>query len=217
MTQSIADKIKVLLDNDFVIRNCLFKNILSLRALARYMIKSNDLEEKNLDAVISAVRRYKREEKKASEKELKSLFKKITVKTKSDIVEICIQKNKLNMDSLSRINDIVDIEKGDVIRIVQAEESIRIMIDEKNVEKFHGLVPKSKCISIDKNLVEINLRFSLDASKVKGVVSLVTSSLNAEDVNLYGVMSCAPELLIFVKKEDLIKSITVIGKLEEFF
>ena len=59
----IAEKVKAFLDNDFIIRKCLFRSIISLRALSRYIIKTLDLDEKNLDAVISAIRRYKKEEK----------------------------------------------------------------------------------------------------------------------------------------------------------
>ena len=62
---NISDQVKVFLDNDFIIRKCLFRNLISLRALSRYIIKTLSLEEKNLDAVMSAIRRYKKEEKKS--------------------------------------------------------------------------------------------------------------------------------------------------------
>ena len=132
----IAEKVKVFLDNDFIIRKCLFRNIISLRALSRYIIKTMDLEEKNLDAVISAIRRYKKEEKHKSEAELKKLFSKIGVKTRSNIIDICLKKSRRILEQLNKINSIVDVEKGEVIRIIQAEESIRIIIDEKNLDKF---------------------------------------------------------------------------------
>jgi len=52
---NIAEKVKLFLDNDFIIRKCLFRNIISLRALSRYIIKNLDLEEKNLDADYKAL------------------------------------------------------------------------------------------------------------------------------------------------------------------
>lgn len=211
----IAEQVKVFLDNDFIIRKCLFRNIISLRALSRYIIKTLDLEEKNLDAVISAIRRYKKEERAKTETELKKLFLKISVKTRSNIVDVCIKKNKKILEQLNKINSVVDIEKGEVIRIVQAEESIRVILDEKNLDKFFDYISKSDCISIEKNLTEINLHFSPEASKTKGVISLISSSLNAENINIVEIISCAPELLIFIKKEDLLKALNVINKLEE--
>jgi len=211
---NISDQVKVFLNNEFIIRKCLFRNIISLRALSRYIIKLLGLEEKNLDAVMSAIRRYKREERIKTEIELKKVFSKIGVKTRSNIVDICVKKNKKVLENLNKINSIVDIEKGEVIRVIQAEEGIRIIIDEKNLDKFFNYFSKNDCISIEKNLVEINLHFTQDASKTKGIVALICSSLNAEDVNIVEIISSAPELLLFLKKEDLLKALNVINNLE---
>lgn len=214
---NIAEHVKVFLNNDFIIRKCLFRNIISLRALSRYIIKTLDLEDKNLDAVMSAIRRYKREERGKTETELKKIFSKVAVKTRSNIVDICVKKNKKIIEQLNKINSIVDVEKGEVIRIIQAEEGIRIIIDEKNLDKFFNHFSKNDCISIEKNLNEINLHFTLEASKTKGVIALISSSLNAEDVNIVEIISSAPELLIFIKKDDLLKALNVINNLENIF
>ena len=215
MTQNnISDRVSAFLDNDFIIRKCLFKNIVSLRALSRYIIKKLGLKDKNLDAVISAIRRYKRMEKEESDEKLKKLFSKIAVKTRSNIVDIRVQKNKRSVESISKLNSVVDIEKGEILRIIQAEQSITIIIDDKNLDKFHQMFNKSDLISLDKNLVEINLQFTEEAQNVRGIVALVTSSLNAEDINIVEIMSSAPELLIIVKKEYLVRALNVVDNLQ---
>lgn len=214
MTQNISDQIKTFLDNDFIIRKCLFKNIISLRALSRHIIKRLDLKEKNLDAVISAIRRYKRIEKEESNDKLRRIFSEIKVITRSNIVDIRVQKNKRSAENISKINSIVDIEKGEIIRFIQAEQSITIIIDEKNLDKFYSIFSKTDCISIDKKLIEINLQFTEEAQDIKGIVSLVTSSLNAEGVNIVEIMSSAPELLIIIKKEELLKTLNVVNTLQ---
>src|SRR3989344_383308 len=215
MTQNISDQIKTFLESDFIIRKCLFKNIISLRALSRHIIKKLDLKEKNLDAVISAIRRYKRIEKEESNDKLRRIFSEIKVITRSNIVDIRVQKNKRSAENISKINSIVDIEKGEIIRFIQAEQSITIIIDEKNLDKFYSIFNKSDCISIDEKLVEINLQFTEEAQDIKGIVALVTSSLNAEGINVVEIMSSAPELLIIVKKEDLIKMLNVVDNLQD--
>lgn len=213
----IAEQVKVFLDNDFIIRKCLFRNVISFRALSRYIIKILSLEERNLHAVMSAIRRYKREEREKTETELKKIFSKITVKTRSNIVDVCLKKNKKILEQLNKINLIIDIEKGEVIRVIQAEEGIRIIIDDKNLEKFFTYFPKNEAVSIEKNLVEINLHFNPDASSTKGILSLLSSSFSAEDINIAEIMSSAPELLVFIKKDDLIKALNVISNLERIF
>ncbi len=214
MTQNISEQIKAFLDNDFIIRKCLFKNIVSLRALSRHIIKRLELQEKNLDAVISAVRRYKKIEKEVSDDRLRKIFSKIKVTTRSNIVDIRVQKNRRNVENISKLNSAIDIEKGEIIRVIQAEQSIAIIIDDKNLSKFNNTFSKADCISTDRNLVEVNLQFSEEAQDVRGIVALVTSSLNAEGINIVEVMSCAPELLIIVKKEDLLKVLNVVDVLQ---
>ena len=215
MTQNnIADKVKTYLDSDFVIRRCLFRNIISLRALSRHLIGKLGLKDKNMDAVISAIRRYKKTEKDEADKNLRKLFLKIAVKTRSDIVDLRVSKNKRSVESISKLNSIVDIEKGEIIRVIQAEQSITIIIDDKNMEKFYNIFNKNDVISVDKKLVEINLQFTEEAQDIKGIVALVASSLNSEVVNIVEIMSCAPELLVIVKKDDLMKSLNVIDNLQ---
>ena len=214
MTQTISEQVETFLDNDFTIRKCLFKNIISLRALSRYIIKKSGLKEKNLDAVISAIRRYKRTEKEESDEKLKKLFSKIKVTTRSNIVDIRVQKNKRSVESISKLNSAVDIEKGEILRVIQAEQSITIIIDDKNLDKFQSIFNKADCISIDKKLVEINLQFTQEAQDIKGIVALVTSSFNAEGINVVEIMSSAPELLILVKKEELLKALGVVDSLQ---
>ena len=216
MTQdNVTGKVKTCLDSDFVARRCLSRNIVSLRALARHLIEKLGLKDKNMDAVISAVRRYKKTEKGDADKNLRKLFLKIAVKTRSDIVDLRVSKNKRSVESISKLNSIVDIEKGEIIRVIQAEQSITIIIDDKNMEKFYNIFNRNDVLSVDKKLVEINLQFTEQAQDIRGIVALVASSLNSEGVNLVEIMSCAPELLVIIKKEDLLKALNVIDGLQE--
>lgn len=214
MTQTMADKVSSFLDNDFIVRKCLFKNIVSMRALSRHIIRRLGLKEKSLEAIMSAIRRYKKIEKEEKDEKLRRVFSKIAVKTRSDIVDIRVQKNKRSTESISKLNSVIDIEKGEIIRAIQAERSIAIMIDNRNLDKFHSIFNRADCISMDKKLVEINLQFTEEAQNVKGIVALVTSSLYAEGINIVEIMSCAPELLIIVKKDDLLKVLNVIDNLQ---
>ena len=216
MTQ-IAQQVKMFLDNDFIIRKCLFRNIISLRALSRYIIHILDLDRQNLDAVISAIRRYKKEGKEKADMQLKKIFPRITLKTRSNIADISMKKSRKILEQLNKINSIVDIEKGEVIRLIQSEEGIRIIIDGKNLDKFFNYFSRSDCLSIEKNLTEINLHFPLEAVKTKGIISLISSSFNAEGVNIVEIMTGAPELLVFIKEGDLIKALNIIRNLENNF
>jgi len=216
MTQNnIAEQVNTFLANDFVVRKCLSKNIVSLRALSREIIKELGLKENNLDAVMSAIRRYKKTGKEESTEKLSKLFSKLSVKTRSNVVDITLQKNKRSVENISKLNSIVDIEKGEMIIAIQSEQSITIIIDEKNLEKLQNISSKSDIISVDKKLVAINLQFPEDARSAKNIIAVVSSSFSAEGINIVEIMSSAPELIIIIKKEDVVKALNVIEKLQE--
>ena len=214
MAQNITEQVKGFLDNDFIVRKCLFKNIVSLRALARHIIQKVSLKDSNLDAVISAIRRYKREEKDESDT-TKRVFQKLKVTTRSSIIDVQVQKTRKNLENISQLNSMIGIEKGEIIRVIQAEQSITMIIDDKNLGKFNEIFSKEGYISLTKNLVEVNLQFTEEAQNIKGIVSIVSSSLNAEGINIVEIMSSAPELLIMIKKEDLVKVFNVLDNLQQ--
>ncbi|HLC61130.1 MAG TPA: hypothetical protein VJJ52_06915 [Candidatus Nanoarchaeia archaeon] len=216
MTQeNIADRVESFLNNDFVTRKSLSKNIVSLRALSRYIINDLGLKENNLDAVISAIRRYKKTGKEENNEKLKKLFSKLAVKTRSNVVDITLQKNKRSVENISKLNSLVDIEKGEMIISIQSDQSITILLDEKNLDKLAGISSRPDFISIDKNLVAINLQFSENARGAKSIIAVVTSSFSAEGINIVEIMSSAPELILIIKKEDTVKALNVIEKLQE--
>jgi aspartokinase len=215
MTQNISNMVNIYINNDFITRKALFKNIVSLRALTRHIIKQTNLSDDNFDAIISAIRRYKTANKQHSDVRLKKIFSNTKVKTRSDITDIRIQKTRKNTQNIGKLNSEIDIEKGDLMRVIQAEQSITLIIDSHNFEKFSNHFTKSDYTSVDKGLVEINIQFSLESKDTLGILALVTSSLNSDGINIVEIMSSAPELILIVKKADLIKSLNVLDKMRE--
>ncbi|MBU4283774.1 MAG: hypothetical protein KJ968_01585 [Nanoarchaeota archaeon] len=211
----IAEKVRIYLDNNFIIRKCLSKNIISLRALSRHLCNILNLEQKNLDAVMSSIRRYKKEESKIRDESLKKIFSYISIKTRSNIADIYMVSNKENQQNLIKLYQKIDFERGEILRIIQSEQGIRVIIDEKNLKKFYDIFPKKGYVSVDKGLTEINIQFTKEASQTKGIISLISSTLYADNINIVEIISCAPELLIFVKNEDLLKSLQIINNIKD--
>jgi aspartokinase len=211
---NITERVNGFLNNDFIIRSCLFNNILSLRALSRFIIKKSKLEERNLDAVMSAIRRYKRDNKVKVQGRQKNIFSGITIKTKDNVVDIYLSKNKSVQEKLGNLNTSIDFEKGDILRIIQAEQGIRIIIDEKNAKSFNEIFSKKDVISVNKSLAEVNIQFPTDTTKTLGIISTISSSLTSENISIYEIMSSAPELILLVKNNDLIKTLATLNNLK---
>jgi aspartokinase len=96
---------------------------------------------------------------------------------------------------------------------MQSNESIRLLIDEKNMENVIALFPKEKIITKEKNLAEINIYIHPQMQSTPGILAVIANELAINTINIIEVMTCPPEMLFFVKKEDFQKASNVIHQL----
>ena len=202
--------------NDFIINNPSIKyavdqDIISLRKLARHIADKLKLEKD--DAVISAVRRYDKNETMDLYENARKIAKNTKISTKSDIVSIAMEKDDDAKVILPKLFEIISFNKGEVLRIIQGEESIKIIIDNKNLDKIKKYIPANKIILIEKDLAEINLNLDKNAVKTPGIISVIFSELMINNVNIIEAISCVPEMLLFFKEKDLMKCYSVIFNL----
>ncbi|MBI5227825.1 hypothetical protein HY988_04530 [Candidatus Micrarchaeota archaeon] len=192
------------------------RNLINVRALARFVGKK--LTEQGMetteDAIISAIRRYPQDNQfKNKFEHARKIVAQSTISIRSHIANIAVVKGKEAQDALERIFSIINFERGETLRVVQGEESIKILIDEKNVDKVLKIIPKDTVIKVQKNLAEINLHLHPEAVNTPGIVFAITTDLLLNNVVMYEIMSCVPEMLIFVEEKDLLKAHQVLFEL----
>ena len=107
----------------------------------------------------------------------------------------------------------IDYGQGETFRLVSGVESIRVVIDEKNLDKMKSIIPKKNIPKIVTGLSEIIVSMSQVADTTPGVVSTVTTELAMNGINMVEFMSCVPELIIVVDERDALRSYDAIEKL----
>lgn len=98
---------------------------------------------------------------------------------------------------------------------MQANESVRILIDEKNLESVTKIFPKHKINSTEKNLAEIDVYIHPEMQATPGVLAVIANELAINGINIVEVMTCPPEMLFIVKGEDLLRAHDTLCKLCE--
>lgn len=206
MTQNknVTKSVWNVINKDLSVKRDLSRGLISLRALARFIIKEYHLNA-SVDAVMSAIRRYEQDDRfEAKYHEAERVIAKSKLATKSGIVNIAMGKNDEIKNILPKIFSEINFSKGDVLRISQAEQSIKVIIDEKNLERILAIVPKKHIINIEKGLAEINIQLVPEATDTPGIIAEIFLALMDNGVVVRETMSCVPEMLIFVKEKDLI-------------
>jgi aspartokinase len=204
---SITSKVWKYIDNDSSIKNSLSRDLINTRALAKTIIKDLGINT-GVETVVSAIRRYDTWENQTNHiyKNSRNLLKNSTFSSKSNIVCLTLNKNKNIQIFLSKLISLIEVSKGEILRIVHSELSILIVIDEKNLEKVVKDIPKTDILEIRDKLVEINILFDKDGPKTPGIVSVVSTELSSNNINIEEIMTTVPELVILIKETDFIKA-----------
>ena len=100
-----------------------------------------------------------------------------------------------------------------ILLIIQGEQSIKLIFNDKNKNKILSLFSKKSILVIQENLAEINIHLSEEAVKTPGILVVLTTELMMHNINIVETMSCVPEMLFFVHQKDIVKSYELLFKL----
>lgn len=193
-----------ILDKDLAVQKDLFRKLINARALAKYIIEKHNLKA-SLDAVISAIRRYStKREYKEEEKKLRNVFKDAMISTKTNISRITISQ-----DAEQKIPEVIkkiDFARHETFFLTTGSEEFKIFVDNHKLDDIKPIFTKGKIQEINKNLGEIAIKLSKEAMKTKGVLARITGEISLRGINMEDVAMCAPEIIIFVKEKDLLKT-----------
>jgi aspartokinase len=210
---NIVHEVWKFLDTNPSIRREIARGLINTSALARYIIKEKQINT-TLDAVISAIRRYNFDQHgDIFNNAYKTLGQAINVSTKSNLAEISLIKDDEIQQCLPKLFNIIKYVQGDVLRVTQANESIRLLIDEKNMNNVIELFPKNKIIIKEKGLAEINIFIHPKMQTTPGIIAVIANELAINRINIVEFMTCPPEMICVVKKEDILRASSVLYNL----
>lgn len=209
---NIMHEVWKILDTSPSIQREMSRGLINHSALARYIIEEKKVDA-NIDAVISAIRRYKIDHYEKLFNTANSIICQSAISTKSKLANISIIKDTETQKMLPKLFDVINYNRGDALRIIQADESIKILVNEKNLENIKKLFSNDKIIKIDENLGEINMHLHPEAVNTPGIIAVVSNELAMNGINIMETISCVPELLWFVKEEDLLRAYNVFYQL----
>ena len=198
------------IDTDPVVRESLKRNILNKRAVAFDFIKQTKSPE-SVNAVISAIRRYETEENRSEVlKKALDVIGNATISSKNGIVSFTLTKDLSTERMLPSLFSAIDVEKRERLRIIQADESVKVVFDKRNLSKVKELINIKNIIRIDDDLAEVNLHLDERTWSTPGITAVLTNELSLHGINIVEIMSCMPEIIIFFKEKDLMRAYTVL-------
>ncbi len=211
---TVSNVVQKLVDERVYIQESMSKNIISFAGLAKQM--KPEVEEElgkqiKKHAVEMALRRYS--------EQLKEKHKKIVFDYSSDIImktqicDISVLRSPTLISKLKQLYDIINFEKGDSLNIIQGNNEVSIVTNERYKEKFIKVLDKEKIINIEENLISLTLTYSKDFLYTPGIIFNVTRNISWENINIFEIVSTNTELSLIIHKKDAMKGYKALEKL----
>ncbi len=203
----IEQNFRVFLAKRPEVERCYAEGLVNRRALARYLIKQGIVKNNEFEAAVAMLRRFDFKENAAVEKDA---FKHVRFSMKDKIVIIDFEKEKALLQKLQKVIAHTNYDGGDTLKIVVGTSSIKVFLDDKNEKNIKDLLDEFKVKGRLKNISEISMLFSEEARASKGIVAAITRELAMHGIVVAELLTCSPELLIYVNEEQALKAYGVL-------
>lgn len=201
------------IDNDISIKKLLSANLVNISSLARKIATEHNLMN-NIDAVISAIRRYDKEKVKITRQtEIYELLKQTRMSTRNRLSSILIEKHQTIRDDVKKAYSEINFSAGETLKIFELESFVKLIVDEKNHDKIIKLFNSRYVSHTTKNICEITLSYPKKIIKTPGVFALISQELANNEISIVDSMICHFEHLIILDVKDYKKAFDVINKL----
>ena len=210
-------EVKHILTNDIAVQSCLARDLINVRGLAKYIIDKYKLNA-SVDSVISAIRRFDAScEFYSHHNRIKDLFAGYSIKTTTNLSVIDIIGMKDIKKCLDQFNSLVDIDKGDTLRLVKGNNHMRVIVDEHNLPKLKEAFILYDKVNVINNLVELSIisKSTDSLNETKGVMARISNEMAMQNVNIVEMIFNADTISIYVDKKDYVNANSILVSLSE--
>lgn len=209
----VSRKVRQHLDVDPVLRGGLERGVLNARRAAKWLI-DNHLPDCSEGAVTSALRRFSATDDGCTMEPALHLLKKAFLTTRSDVIEIHLANDHNFYTNLTQFTRVLDLARGDTLRIIQGARSVLLIIDQMKLPDFLEVFDANES-SVMTGVSELDLVLPQDAQTTPGTLALVTNALAMEGINILDLVTCYREHLVFVDVKDSVRAFEVLTALTE--
>ncbi|MAH32813.1 hypothetical protein CL615_00295 [archaeon] len=216
MIANLTQFIHETVNRDGVIMQGLSRNLITPRALAAYIIKTNPDKNLSLESVRTAIRRCDTDfsEIKDINKPVYGVLKDSKIHLKSGVVRVSFKKGDASLELINRSLKTLEIYGGDTFRVIKGQNILTILVDEGNLEKVRHAFSE-RILDIEKDLCEISIIVPKEAYKQYGMNSVLLNEITINKINVVSTFSCGTEMNVYVYEKDSQKTFNILGNMLE--
>jgi aspartokinase len=186
-------------------------DFINIRAVARKFIEEEGLPGDKIEAAVAMIRRS---DIAALESHVnREILSNIRISIKDEIVILDYEKSKGIVEALKEAVSLIDYDKNDTLKVAIGSHNVKIIVDasksEKIKDKLGGVLREEH-----RSISEISIMFPESAYEEKGVVAYFTSQLLLNGINIREILTCTPELIVYVDEKQSVKAYDVFKRIK---
>ena len=198
------------IDTDISLKKELSRDLINVRKLAAYIIKTQKLDA-SLDSVISAIRRYKSSAiKKEEQQSAYDILKQAKLSVRTQMVSLELKRTDEVKTQLGRPDKLAEYHEHDTVRVLEGSNTVSLIFDKKNTDKIINHFSKKNILHVIKNVGMLELSYSKDLEKTPGVFFIIANELAQNDISIIDALISASEHIIVVDEKDITKAFDLI-------
>lgn len=211
---TISHIVQKLVDKRIFIQESMSKNIISYTSLAKQLQPEIEQELKKpikRHAIEMALRRYA--------EQIQQKHKSISFDYSSDIImktqicDISVQRTPSFLKKIKNLYDFVELEKGDLLNIIQGSSEVSIVTNERYKKKFLDILKNETIVNVEEQLVSLTMTFSKDFLYTPGVIFNIIRNIAWENINIFEIISTNTELTFIIPKSNAVDGYKALEKL----
>lgn len=190
------------------IRALFNEDIINLRALARKFMEEEGIRLKQVEATVAMIRRA--EIKPIISSANIKIFSEIKISVKDEISILDCEKSKDILEKIKNIVSKIDYDKNETLKVAVGSHTIKIIVDSTKVNDVIKEIGQNRIIKKYSSISEMSMIFSPKAKDEKGIIAYVTTQLLLNGINILEIITCTPELIVYVSEEQSLKTYEVL-------
>jgi hypothetical protein len=206
----VARRVREYLDAHPPLGDALRAGVANHAALARRI--ADDLDVRQLEAVVAACRRYRRGRGEPfGEAAVRRVLRKSRIESRSKVAAITVG---LGTDVLQRLGDVVEelLDENLLCRVIQVSRGTVILVDEDSVPRVTRQLRESNIVRIRRGLVEVAVTSPESIEETPGLLRLLSGVLASQAINIVEALSCYTDTIFLLDQKDLSGAIATLTK-----
>lgn len=198
---TVAEMVDQRLSRDGVLREALRRDVVNLRALARWLIATYDWDASE-EAVLSALRRRTEDLGPDPLADARRVYSQAHLNLRSQVALVILVKDPRVEGQLAEVVDAVDYGMGETLRVIRSQRAIKLITDETNLDPVLDLLAEDLVDEVLRGVAEIEAIHPPASLRTPGMLALLTEALAYQEINILELVTGVTEHLVVVAEDD---------------